>query len=521
MVARILGIASLVAAVSVPFAAHADWPRDGIELGSVVELYTLNVLRDTDGRFLATYYSSQTEATHGAVMSPDGVQLWTQELAVPGTPASDGQGGMFMLQSSGNVFLKRLDVDQVYHPGPTHWNTWQLNAIGTSAYAPVILSDAEQGAFIAWAQGGGAELRMRRMDSNGASKPGWPDAGRVVWTHPSSSSALELDGTGGIYVAGTGGWVQHLLGDGSTAPGWPEGGISVTQNGAMNVRLVRLDASNVAVIWQAAGTWRVQKVKSDGTLYPTWPVAGVPIYCTGFGDIVPDGAGGLWLAGYGTSWRMYHVLDDGTTPFQIPAGFGFSPYDAGAVSQDLAIGTGRDGGVVAAWADTRQSTRTARIRTFDANGAPVYWEHPVARKISALYEPARVNALYPEGDHAYVVTTSIPQPNSVNHVLVHKVPAQLPSVGVDDGRAEALQLAPPWPNPARGEFSVRFVLDRDAAAGLELFDVSGRLVRWRTVSGAGEHLERFDRLDTLDPGLYFLRLSLDGETRVARVVLSQ
>jgi lysyl endopeptidase len=70
-----------------------------------------------------------------------------------------------------------------------------------------------------------------------------------------------------------------------------------------------------------------------------------------------------------------------------------------------------------------------------------------------------------------------------------------------------------YPNPASGEFSVSFSLDRPAAVGFDLIDASGRVVRNHQAgsfsSGSGQ-TALGDQ--TLAPGVYFLRMRVDGRT---------
>ena len=65
----------------------------------------------------------------------------------------------------------------------------------------------------------------------------------------------------------------------------------------------------------------------------------------------------------------------------------------------------------------------------------------------------------------------------------------------------------------------RFALGDDSPARVELIDVAGHRVRSLEVRGAGEHVERFERLDALAAGVYFVRLTHRGRTSTSRVAL--
>jgi hypothetical protein len=68
-------------------------------------------------------------------------------------------------------------------------------------------------------------------------------------------------------------------------------------------------------------------------------------------------------------------------------------------------------------------------------------------------------------------------------------------------------LAPPYPNPNRGDVGVRFKTATRGYARLAIYDVAGRLLRMRIdgVVEAGEHRERID-LQNAAPGIYFCDL---------------
>lgn len=93
--------------------------------------------------------------------------------------------------------------------------------------------------------------------------------------------------------------------------------------------------------------------------------------------------------------------------------------------------------------------------------------------------------------------------------------------GAGKGDGIALHLAP---HPARAGSRLEFELPRTARVDLALFDLTGRR-RVRLAAGAfeaGRHELRLSGRDdegrTLEPGLYLLRLSLDGREAAARKV---
>lgn len=98
----------------------------------------------------------------------------------------------------------------------------------------------------------------------------------------------------------------------------------------------------------------------------------------------------------------------------------------------------------------------------------------------------------------------------------------------DAGPAVAItgvELGLPQPNPAFGRTRVRYALSSAMPAGLDVLDVSGRVVRSLLPYGKYEAGERTAEWDGRDeggrraaPGAYFLRLRARTSQAVRRVV---
>ena len=80
--------------------------------------------------------------------------------------------------------------------------------------------------------------------------------------------------------------------------------------------------------------------------------------------------------------------------------------------------------------------------------------------------------------------------------------------------SHALVLAPPAPNPTRGDWSVRFALRGSADVALELVDVAGRRVLGRELAGLspGWHVASVEGGAALAPGVYRIRVRAGFET---------
>jgi len=92
----------------------------------------------------------------------------------------------------------------------------------------------------------------------------------------------------------------------------------------------------------------------------------------------------------------------------------------------------------------------------------------------------------------------------------------------EDALPGTLSLAPPSPNPTRGDLAVRFMLPTTSETWIGIYDLSGRLVRTcvDNTLRAGVYSFRLDLAD-VRPGVYFLRLWTPHGTRRERFALTR
>jgi hypothetical protein len=96
----------------------------------------------------------------------------------------------------------------------------------------------------------------------------------------------------------------------------------------------------------------------------------------------------------------------------------------------------------------------------------------------------------------------------------------------DHGRKTARVTLAVRPNPARGACTLRFVLPLTGEAAFTLHDPAGRVVLLRKLGrlAAGTGASELTAQDTaaLAPGLYFVRLTLDGRhAGTARLIVAR
>jgi len=95
--------------------------------------------------------------------------------------------------------------------------------------------------------------------------------------------------------------------------------------------------------------------------------------------------------------------------------------------------------------------------------------------------------------------------------------------GVTAGKPSQLLIASASPNPFSQHTAISFGLPREGRAELDLFDVSGHLVRnlFQGSYPAGSHSFDWHNDGKVGAGLYILRLRLDSETVTRKLVISK
>ena len=108
------------------------------------------------------------------------------------------------------------------------------------------------------------------------------------------------------------------------------------------------------------------------------------------------------------------------------------------------------------------------------------------------------------------------RPDATSHVF-----AQGTITAVEDQAYAGFALWHGGANPVHGALEIGFALPKEAAAKLELLDVSGRVVTSRDLGslGPGSHRTRLELTRGMGAGIYWVKLSQAGETRTLKCVL--
>jgi len=177
------------------------------------------------------------------------------------------------------------------------------------------------------------------------------------------------------------------------------------------------------------------------------------------------------------------------------------------------------------WADSTEHTITwtkglgvVNVDLQRSNDGGVHWT-TLARGLSGT---------------SYAYTAAPPYTNRVRFRVVDSRAAQTAdasdadltvfdpaTLDVTDG-APRLALLGAWPNPARQDLAVSFALPHaDARGTLELVDLAGRRVAGTSLAGLGAGTHRVTLLErrAVTPGVYLVRLTLDGEVRSLKVAV--
>jgi hypothetical protein len=383
------------------------------------------------------------------------------------------------------------------------------------------------------------DMRLVRLDTQGAVAPGWPVGGWRPNPHVIDNGfpqlAMTEDGEGGALVGfnspGGAAVIRFAGSDTTVAPGWPATGLVLTQTGSWylqsHMELIRADDTHFVAVWQDWQNGRItaQRFSLSGSLDPNWPANGAAI-SDSLWDVslslhaVPDGAGGVTVVWSGNGGQtIRHVLADGSFP---------GAYAGGPLAvTGRALVRGRDDGVCILGADLAVSGGVW-ARWLDGQGhAPDCPSGDCPVTLVPAHDGYLPNAIagMPDGAggvyFAYEAygDSSGPQGHIYRYFISHADYLGIPVnavPGLPTREALSLSLSP---NPSAGPFTARFTLPDAEPARLEVLDLAGRRVASRDVAGAGFHMEAFLEVDRLKSGVYLVRLSSRSARAFARVAL--
>ena len=403
-------------------------------------------------------------------------------LAGAFTVAGDGRRSLFQCWTgAGND----LDWTRV-RATSVHAAPLVLSAEPGAKANPQVVPDPQGGFYAVWQQvgtPGGDDIFAIHYRRDGSRVAGWSDHGNRICgaAGVQGSPAAALDAAGGLTIAWEDSrgatkkiYAQHV--DSNGVASGPANGWAVSARGFAQdaPRMAAAGGGEAFVLWhdaEGAGDLWVQRVATGGTA-AGWPADG-RVLCNAAGDqaaaqMVADGAGGGIVA-----WQDFRGADADIFAIQfgpdgaLPAGWnanGTSLCTAAGVQSSPRLALVSPGQAIAVWSDAR-------------SGTPV----PYAGRAGAYS-----------------------------------------TLGVTDPPARAaFAIDRLSPNPSRRAFTVDFTLPAAAPASVEMLDVQGRRLLHRDlgVLPAGRHSASLAPDARLAPGVYLVRVTWAGQSRVARVAL--
>ncbi len=497
---------------------------------------------------------------------------------------SDGSGGAYFVwidtrnDVDEDLYMQHLTASGIPAPG------WSTDGMPLAAYAGdqfifiPLLSDGAGGMFAIWYDGrpGAAGTYLQHIQPDGSPAPGWPPGGILVSVPGRSIQALVPDGTGGFYMALNTGSTLYPGADstyyalrvnsiGQPMPGWPAQGLLVRQANyvAVGGPWVSVDAAgNFFLAWDDYRTNNnpdtyATEVGLSGAIAPGWQPSG-NLVSTAPGiqstkDVLADGSGGVFIAGeYRVDAGSYGYIQHLSGAGQPAAGWTAFGQDLRPEYFELNAQLVADapGGTIAVWshdygsdlglyanrfyADLATAT-LVDLQSIDARSDEVVlqWLGDGAASLAA-----HVERRTRDSDWTIIGT---PVPESSDLLSFHD---RSVSAGIEYGYRLAyisngaivttreswvtvprqcnLALVGLTPNPARSSnMRVAYELATAEPARLEMMDVSGRRVLSQDVSGApGQHVVPLNAGGALPVGLYWLKLSQGGRSRVVRAAIA-
>lgn len=402
-----------------------------------------------------------------------------------------------------------------------------------------------------------AYLFVRREDAAGAPlwtpSPGAPGVALALASDVAAGGGLDAlqvlgDDAGGCWVTHLGVVaseydlrVERVLGDGSIPAGWPAGGMrpAIATAYEFESRLARGPGGSVYVAWNDGREYRVNgaglvfltRIEPDGSRSPGWPDGGLRL---GSGTaphrivaLAPDGAGGVFAARATLvgppevsdiwAFRLHHVGADGQTWPGWPAGG--IPITAGwSTAKQAALVDDGLGGVFVAYTDYEGLF----AKHLNADGTPGIGLPAAGALLSA---DGLLPSIVRSGDDAIVTWQAAPEGSAAYQVFAQRLlHGGLVAVGDESPIAPSrLALVRIAPNPAAGPVRATIALPRSGDARIEVMDVAGRRVIERAFEalGAGRHEIALPEAARLDPGVYVVRLTSDGESASVRMAIAR
>jgi hypothetical protein len=488
----------------------------------------------------------------------------------------DGSGGLLVAwgdtRYSGSYypFVTRILSGNVR---PAGWSSdgTLLYSGGPYALPVAMVPDRTGGAVVACSdqRNGGVEIYATRLNGSAVRVPGWSSSGSPVATAGALygvNPAMIPDGSGGAFAAftlGRGGpyemLAQNIDGFGALGDVRPQLAKPADVRGDQG--------GQVRLQWGAS--WLDQPASLGIGQYWIWrqtPVAAAQAAVQqGLGRWEDGGAAGAAAAAPASGTRLFRPAgaaaasfaweyvtalgSNGSAQYSYVAATA-SDSTSGHNPQTVFMVEARGATAGTFWQSAPDSGYSVDnlpplppapfAGTYNAGTSSLHWRanlesdlagYRLYRGTTAAFVPAAGNLVGAVTDTAYADASGQPWIYKLSAVDSHgnesRFTTLTPSgtLGVGGDAPRELALAPPMPNPLRGQGTVAFTLSRPGRASLALYDAGGRRVRVLAEGefAAGERRVTVEARDAagrpLSAGLYWVRLEAEGRSLSQRLLL--
>ncbi|UCF05836.1 MAG: T9SS type A sorting domain-containing protein [bacterium] len=545
--------------VGIP-SAWAYWVDDGVAIITGTGAHYPQITSDGSGGAIITWYDLRgvlPEDIYAQRIDAAGNLRWASGGVIicgasgyQGSPkiTSDGSGGAIIIWydnrsvTSMDIYAQRVDAFgnvQWIEDGVVVCTEWEYGE------DPQIISDGSGGAIIAWQEDpmgtGEEDIYAQRIDADGSVL--WTAEGEAICTVPEDNQNPQLvsDGSGGAIITWqdarneTTKWdIYAQRVDAFGYVQWTPDGVAIcTESSWQWYPQLTSDGSGGAIItWQderGMANIYAQRVSAGGTVL--WAAGGVAVCTAAEGQEYPrittDGSGGAVITWEDTrnisSERDIYAqrIDAGGTVLWTADGVAICT--ALEWQYNPRITSNGSGGAIITWIEEYTGGSDIYAQGISAGGSVQWAENGVAICTASGYQ------LYPQittdgaGGAIIAWHDGRSTPGACEEIYAQRtlyVTGDDPSV-----TPMTTYLDQNFPNPFNPITTIHFGLKEPAHVSLNVYDVSGSLVRvllneWRM---AGHHEEIWDGTDSRGSaaasGVYFYRLSTGSFTEAKKIIL--
>jgi hypothetical protein len=551
--------------------ANAQWSTQSNVNNTVIVSATVYsnsaIVSDGSGGAIITWVDTRGNYDiYAQRISADGNVLWTANGVAVCTAAgsqlipaitSDGNGGAIITwRDDRNIAITSNDIyaQRINASGVVQWtpNGVAISTASNGQYRPVIVSDGNGGAIIAWEDlRGGYDIYAQRINSNGIVK--WAANGKlltsVVYLSDQQFPTIASDGTGGAIIS----WVETINNSGTARDiyaqridsvgniKWTLNGVAICtatggQGGDFSPRIVSDGSGGAVIAWEdprngSSYDLYAQRINAGGVIQ--WTVNGVAV-CTqannqGSPTIGSDGNGGAIIVwqdnrnNASTGYDLYAQHIDGTGSIQWTTDGVVISNQAGTQTNRESVISDGNGGAIIIWDSSIGSNLDIYGQRINAGGV-VQWvtngiiiSNATGSQIYSLAtSDGKGGAIISWNDGRSGAPGIYAQQINTNGILgnittgVKEQPAMIPD----------LSLQQNYPNPFKQTTKIRYEISNGQMVTLNVYDLFGKEIKTlvNEEQPAGTYEAEFDAAG-IKPGIYVYKLKAGLFRETKRMIL--